>query len=682
MKKNNLYHVLQYFAIAGGLLLAGCNQEMEISPEAQNRNNLQIKLTPDFAREVEVKSVNGVDENTIYNVWVIQLKGNDVLTGDDGSPLAEEFTKEKLTDGENGSKIINTTIDVTADKVYFIANTPSNVSFSNVTNKTDIEAKVMDVTGENSLAGGNGIVMSGAWKAGGDKAITEGVDLHRAVAKVTLTVQAAPTNTAESFALTSVRVMNVPGRLQYFRDPDECIISDNSQAYPALTDIANDTLSYPTAEATDMQPLWTDANLSWMPTEGIKGKELTSGVKETFWWYIPENARGKGTGTTQEEKDGKHAPDEQNGEYCTYILIKGYYKHYNGLVSEVDYKVYLGENNINDYNVIRNTHYQVTATIKSASAVDTRINEVTPENYIDYTDNSMPWGLFADKDEGRRNLGSLQAPNGWEIPTKKDMMLAWIYKLNTVPDFGRIYWVNEAIDASGNPVTSSATQRWSINMDNGTTILGGGGTSEQDYVLRTIKTISGFKYPYVQKAQGTPNTEGYIGDIIVSRDENGGVKPDYIRDPNNDYWDATPDHDERDEGNIVAAKFEIHSHSDEAAKELKKSWEAAQKYCEDLEGDWRMPTQRELMLMYILNNQLSDPLLTTTVDPETGTETGEHVFYWSATKDRTQVDAEQYTGWSVCFCNGEDNAHFAITGKTEGYNINTENYIRCVRDVK
>ena len=50
MKKNNLYHVLQYFAIAGGLLLAGCNQEMEISPEAQNRNNLQIKLTPDFAR--------------------------------------------------------------------------------------------------------------------------------------------------------------------------------------------------------------------------------------------------------------------------------------------------------------------------------------------------------------------------------------------------------------------------------------------------------------------------------------------------------------------------------------------------------------------------------------------------------------------------------------------------------
>ena len=190
MKKNNLYHVLQYFAIAGGLLLTGCNQEMEISPEAQNRNNLQIKLTPDFAREVEVKSVNGVDEKAIYNVWVIQLKGDDVLTGTDGNRLATNFSGENLEDGEDYSKIINTTIDVTADKVYFIANTPSNVSFSNVANKAAIEALFMDVTGESSLAGGNGIVMSGAWKAGGDKAITEGVDMHRAIAKVSLTVKA------------------------------------------------------------------------------------------------------------------------------------------------------------------------------------------------------------------------------------------------------------------------------------------------------------------------------------------------------------------------------------------------------------------------------------------------------------------------------------------------------------
>lgn len=681
MKKNNLYHVLQYFAIAGGLLLTGCNQEMEISPEAQNRNNLQIKLTPDFAREVEVKSVDGIDENTIYNVWVIQLKGDDVLTDTDGNRLATNFSGENLVAGEAYSKIINTTIDITADKVYFIANTPQSVSFSDVKTKTDIEARFMNVTAESSLAGENGIVMSGAWKAGGDKAITEGVDMHRAIAKVSLTIQANLYNSDESFALTSVRVMRVPVKLQYFRDPDEYIITDNSKAYPTLT---QDTfIHYDEQSANNMQPLWVDENLSWMPATGIQGKELTSEVTENFWWYLPENARGKGTGTTQEEKDGKHAPDGQNGEYCTYILVKGYYKHYNGLVSEANYKIYLGENNTDDYNIIRNTHYQVTATIKSASAVDTRINEVTPQNYIDYTDNSMPWVVYAAYDDGSTNLGSLQAPPGWEVPTKKDMMLAWIYKLNTTPDFGRIYWVYEAIDANGNPVTTNATQRWSINMDNGTTILGGGGSStEQDYVLRTIKTVSGFKYPYVQKAQGTPNTPEYVGDIIVSRDENGGVKLDYIRDPNIEPWTATPDHDERDAGNIVAAKFEIHSHSEEANTELKKGWEAAQEYCEGLGEGWRMPTQRELMLMYVLNDQLSDPLLTTTVDSESGSETGEHVFYWSATKDRTQTDQEEYTGWSVCFCNGEDNAHFAITGKTEGYHIETENYIRCVRDIK
>lgn len=678
MKKNNLYHVLQYFAIAGGLLLAGCNQEMEISPEAQNRNNLQIKLTPDFAREVEVKSVNGVDENAIYNVWVIQLKGDDVLTGTDGNRLARNFSGENLKDGEDYSKIINTTIDVTADKVYFIANTPSNVSFSNVTNKTDIEALLMDdVTGESSLAGGNGIVMSGAWKAGGDKAITEGVDMHRAIAKVSLTVQADLYNSAESFALTSVRVMKVPGQLQYFRDPDECIIKENSAAYPALTSIAQDTFSYAPEPATDMQPLWTDENLSWMPTAGIQGKELTSEVTEKFWWYLPENARGKGTGTTQEEKDGKHAPDGQNGEYCTYILVKGYYKHYNGLVSEVDYKIYLGENNINDYNIIRNTHYQVTATIKSASAVDTRINEVTPQNYIDYTDNSMPWAVFAASNDSPKDWNSLECPDGWAIPSQKEMMLAWIYDLGKQGLTPEFCWTGQQnVDKTG---------RWYIQMTTGETKLA---TSENGqiptYTLVTSKSINGLKYPYVQQGE-----DGRY--IIVSRDENGGVKEKYVRNSSiyngNNWMEGTPQHTEQSQDNIVAAKFEIAERGVQG-NDSRMTWEKARHYCAtelaDYDGGgWRMPTQRELMLMYVMNDQLPEEfkLITETdqhneADPNTDDY---HVFYWSATEDLTQGSASSQNGWSVCFCADVENG--SQPGKTEGYNKTATNYIRCVRDV-
>ena len=184
MKNRNLYRTLQGVVMV--LLLAGCSQETVIAPDTRTGGEMQIKLTPDFAREVEVKSLTNPDETSIYSVWVIQLKGDNVLTGTDGNRLAERFSREDLKDGEEGSKLITTSIDVTADKVYFIANVPESVSFSDVTTKSDIEEKSVEVLGESSLAGAGGIVMSGAWKAGGSTSITEGVDLHRAVAKVTL----------------------------------------------------------------------------------------------------------------------------------------------------------------------------------------------------------------------------------------------------------------------------------------------------------------------------------------------------------------------------------------------------------------------------------------------------------------------------------------------------------------
>ena len=678
MKNRNLYRTLQGVAMV--LLLAGCSQETVIAPDTQTGGEMQIKLTPDFAREVEVKSVDNANETSIYSVWVIQLKGNDVLTGTDGGRLAERFSGEDLKDGEEGSKLITTSIDVTADKVYFIANVPESVSFSDVKTKSEIEAEFAAVTDESSLAGAGGIVMSGAWKAGGSTSITEGVDLHRAVAKVTLNLKASLTNANESFALASVQVKKVPKRLQYFRDPDECIIKDNSQVYPALNLIESDTMSYQVDEPEGKTALWTDAGLQWMPTgsQAIEGKELTTGVTETFWWYLPENARGKGTGTTQEEKDGKHAPDGCEGEYCTYVLVRGYYKHYNGLVSQVDYKIYLGENNTDDYNIIRNTHYNVTATIKSASAIDTRINEVMPENYIDYTDNSMPWVVFAARNDNPKEWNQLNPPSGWNIPSQKEMMLAWIYNLpeqGLSPEFCWTAQQNE-----------SKTGRWYIQMTTGETKLATAESGQlPTYTLVTSKTMSGFKYPYVEEG-----TDGRY--VIVSRDENGGVKEDFVRMTSiyngNDWSQGTPQHTEQDAENIVAAKFEI-AERGVMGNDSRLTWDEAQTYCEthlaDYDGGgWRMPTQRELMLMYVMNDQLPEEfrLITETTqhNGEDPADDGYHVYYWSATEDETQGEISAQTGWSVCFCADVENG--SQPGKTEGYSKTANpNFIRCVRDV-
>ena len=665
-----------------------CNQETLSDTESINTNGkTRISFNSDIARKVEVKSTGTPDatyENKINNVWVIQFNAegniiNGELTVEEGTGnLVEYFSS--LTDNS-----IEIRLDNAVAEIWFIANTAQDDLFTEVTSKAEIEEKYLLVTGEASLMPTTNIIMRGKWKTG-DEGFT--IAMKRAIARVDFSLKTDLPNT-DAFAVQSVQVMNVPNILHYFRDPDKLIPEGEITPYPNISA----TISYPIDEIKFAEnELWTNENLQWMPGSlynpgtTCKGEIISSEGKNIGYWYLPENARGKGHGTNPREKNAENAPDGQ----CTYIVIKGYYKS-GELVSAVTYNVYLGENNTDDYNIISNTNYKVTTTIKGIDRADTRIDKESenfvPQNYIDYTDNSMPWVVYA---AGQYNQDIATLPNipNWNVPTKEEMMLAWIYKLNRVNGFNNIYWVKEATDNTGTPLPDKgdgASQRWTINMGTGTTIIntgGDSGSSSTPLMFRAVKSISSFKYPYVLTRAGE-NGE----DIIVSRDNNGGVKKEYIRDTSADPWSQTPKHNETEDNNIVAAKFEIASHAiqDEGQPlySLRKTWEEAQTYCETLGEGWRMPTQRELMLIYILNDQLSDPLY------DGNDNSNYHIYYWSATEDATKsgAGAESNTGWSVCFCKGTNsdftnNEHFIITGKTEGYPKSTENYIRCVRDVK
>lgn len=187
---------------------------------------------------------------------------------------------------------------------------------------------------------------------------------------------------------------------------------------------------------------------------------------------------------------------------------------------------------------------------------------------------------------------------------------------------------------------------------------------------------SGFRYPYVIK--GTP---GETCDVIVSRDEKGGVRAEYVRDTGEKHWDVTPEHGQGGADNIVASKFEV---ATEGA--TKQAYSNAAGYCNGLDedgGGWRMPTQRELMLIYVLNDQLANPLITTAADEEEHEQTpsAEGIFYWSGTKDSTNPSVTN-AYWSVCFSDRSDAGMETKGGQVQGYadNLN-ENYVRCVRDV-
>lgn len=182
----------------------------------------------------------------------------------------------------------------------------------------------------------------------------------------------------------------------------------------------------------------------------------------------------------------------------------------------------------------------------------------------------------------------------------------------------------------------------------------------------------GQKYPYVKN-----------GNIIVSREDDRGVNEAYLR-TEGDWSDGTPPHEEKDSDNAVFEKLEIASKATEVSYQKRLTWEEAAEYCKNLNedgGGWRMPTQRELMLMYLLNKELdSEHQLLSTTDDHVNEDPNSdeyHVFYWSATQDGT-VENSTNTAWSVCFCTDNKN----LSGKTEGYEKTKVNYVRCVRDVK
>ena len=265
MKRNSVNCVLYSIALIGGILIGGCNEESFDSSSVVSDGSTRITLTPDFAREVEVKSVDRAEgyENLIRDVWVIQFDGSgNVLTGtlntSTGSGLlAEYFSGNDITESS-----ITLRLHADVQEIWFIANTGSSTMFSNVSNKAAVEAvQPLSVESESSLAPQNGgIIMRGIWKDGDDNYNINDISMKRAIAKVDFTLKVGDDleSQGDAFALQSVQVMNVPNVLHYFREPDEL----NVTPYPALN-ATSDVFTYTEQKAAE-NDIWQD--LQWMPT--------------------------------------------------------------------------------------------------------------------------------------------------------------------------------------------------------------------------------------------------------------------------------------------------------------------------------------------------------------------------------------------------------------------------------
>lgn len=412
------------------LFLGGCSKEpLEESGNGQDGVLTEITLSPESMGEVamDTRAVSGVDENKVTDLWVIQLNSS----GTAALLSPQYFRGDRLTTA-GGKYTVKMKIKAENSRLYFIANTHNSTLYNDATTSALVEAKTLSVSNEASLAAGNTLPMAGYFSGTPTVANLKNISLKRSVAKLTFKL-AASLPTGCSFSLTSVKVCNVPKVLHPYRDPSKLDPGTTAaNCYPA-------TSAGVLGEFVDLTP---------------SDKTLSATAKDCGWCYLPENGRGTGTATKQEDKTAATALGGATGQgdYATYVVVRGQYKNSSADIFDVSYRIYLGSDAISNYDVKRNTHYIVTATVKGLHEFDARIEfngGTLALPYYDYTDNLTGRFVYAQTNasDGTTWQGALTEcvkTSGWRLPSLTELEImycmrdTWTEESNSFN--GQIYW--------------------------------------------------------------------------------------------------------------------------------------------------------------------------------------------------------------------------------------------------
>lgn len=363
------------------VLLCGCDDSI---PKDKDTDKFIIQLKMPPALEVVTKA-NTLDEISIGDVWVLQYNkgGNDLLN-------KSKYTN--IGDAQNNQTIVVETKGFRneASDFYVIANAGSKMTnefngsageLKQLTKEitpgagdqpnclsagpiaydpkkkeeTPAETPATTSSDENTDGGTSGEASDtppnetdpSTPDSENDKAIIV-APLQRAFAKINIIWNQSEESKAKgTVEITKVEAANLPTEMAFY-----------SRGGGALS------ATYP-------------SNVPKNVTT-IGGSNLAPNTVRTF--YMAENLRGMGTGTTFAEKNQTDKGPNISLEGCTYILLSGEYTYKTGISSSaaasigVQYKIYLGGNLKNDYNIQRGNAYTLTVNIDGANSADLRVS--------------------------------------------------------------------------------------------------------------------------------------------------------------------------------------------------------------------------------------------------------------------------------------------------------------------
>lgn len=349
--------------------------DASFTPEHSGVISIMAESTKYPSQIVSTKSASTFDiaeyENAIYNAYLLIYKSDGFLLQ---NPISLTITK-----GDDGVYSISRYDGLTAKAantdmtICYLANIPSSLS-----NKLN-DMKLQDLKNEILSLDFDNVGYLGVSKFGDNQhsipmiGIQEHCDLSRPTVysiqlerlfakveiKLSLNIANPSDGVTPSFSLTELQVHNVPNKVKIVQPA-----ADANGAIPMTQ----------WAKSTNSADFITNGNVFTTFPDGTS--VVTNGASnyKSIVFYVPEHILGNlGTNTAPADKVNLLAGDNAACKPI-YISLKGDLVAGDGTAYLSTYTIYLGENNTDNFDHLRNNRYVNNIAIKGVSEVDNRID--------------------------------------------------------------------------------------------------------------------------------------------------------------------------------------------------------------------------------------------------------------------------------------------------------------------
>lgn len=384
--------------LAACLIWSGCKDDMMEENGTFKEGTVTLQFAVQGSQEVETRADGESDgDSRLDNALVFAFDANN-------NCVAKQWTY--LDGGTNMSMYLPSS----AKTLCAVCNLldPETV-MNKVSKRADLDAQAVTISEADGAYKGK-YVMSGKLDISASSGDSYTIDLTRLAAQFNVTVKFAPSVASDEFMLSEISLHNIPGGSWLFQQNQGTVDGFTREVAegelgPVATIDGGQKGDYVYSEtpAVMQTRFFEEEVLDWEDKVYAEGetKETNEKYAVETTFNIFENRRGTLDKDATTEINGEtksiNWPDLQGEEnmkeyaqlfkkqlaqnagftYATYMAIKGVYRMAGGTDYETTYYVYLGNDNYSDYNVNRNTKYDLTVTIRTVEQADTRVEPVT-----------------------------------------------------------------------------------------------------------------------------------------------------------------------------------------------------------------------------------------------------------------------------------------------------------------